>query len=601
MKAEVSCSVLTLVLGLAVLILSAAPQAGGQQMTAVVPTLVKFSGTLTDLNGHPLSGITGVTFLLYKYEQGGAPLWMETQNVTPDKNGHYSVMLGSTRSEGLPTDLFASGEARWLGVQAQGQAEQPRVLLLSVPYALKAGDAQTLGGLPASAFVLAAPPNNAAPAAATENAAVSTASSASPLTSSNVTTTGGTANTIPLFTTGTNVQNSILTQTGTTTVNVGGKLNLPASGAATSSGGKTSRPETFVASAYNSGTKTAVAQTFQLQAEAAGNNTSTTSGTLNLLYASGTATPAETGFRINNKGQITFATGQAFPGVAELNAANTFTGNQNFTGNLSISGNEAVHGNVTGSQLISVVAAGFPPLKVTSATQVPNLNASFLGGLAPNAFAQLGVLNSFSQTLFAPQLTSTGSAEVDNGGSNVGNYVPGLQFGPVNSGETIASAQASGSPNYQGLDFYTNYVPRLQITNYGSFLLNGPIASYNGTPTYANGVPAIVLQFQNSSSGSGSPYSNLYTPTNDGVFRVTLFQECTATSGGGTIFAPSFIWTLPTGGSAGYGDIGGPDCSGLNQFTETFVAHVKGGTSIQWEYPGMNAPFQNLVLIEQLL
>jgi len=50
-----------------------------------------------------------------------------------------------------------SGEARWLGVQPEGQTEQPPILLLGVPYALKAGDAETWGGLPASAFVLAAP------------------------------------------------------------------------------------------------------------------------------------------------------------------------------------------------------------------------------------------------------------------------------------------------------------------------------------------------------------------------------------------------------------------------------------------------------------
>jgi hypothetical protein len=40
-------------------------------------------------------------------------------------------------------------------VRAEGQAEQPRVLLLSVPSALKAGDADTVGGKPLSAFVLA--------------------------------------------------------------------------------------------------------------------------------------------------------------------------------------------------------------------------------------------------------------------------------------------------------------------------------------------------------------------------------------------------------------------------------------------------------------
>ena len=128
----------------------------------VVPPLVNFSGVLTDLNGKPITttGVVGVTFLLYKDSQGGSPLWMETQNVEPDRNGHYTVMLGSSSSSGLPADIFVAGEAHWLGVQAQGQDEQPRVLLVSAPYALKAGDAQTLGGLPASAFVLAAPPSN---------------------------------------------------------------------------------------------------------------------------------------------------------------------------------------------------------------------------------------------------------------------------------------------------------------------------------------------------------------------------------------------------------------------------------------------------------
>lgn len=35
-------------------------------------------------------------------------------------NGRYTVRLGSTLSQGLPIDLFASGEARWLGVQVTG-------------------------------------------------------------------------------------------------------------------------------------------------------------------------------------------------------------------------------------------------------------------------------------------------------------------------------------------------------------------------------------------------------------------------------------------------------------------------------------------------
>ena len=45
----------------------------------------------------------------------------------------------------------------------------------------------------------------------------------------------------------TNIQNSILTQTGTTAVNIGGKLNLPATGTATSTNGFNSQPEDLVA------------------------------------------------------------------------------------------------------------------------------------------------------------------------------------------------------------------------------------------------------------------------------------------------------------------------------------------------------------------
>ncbi len=340
--------------------------------TTTVPRLIRFGGVARDLNGKPLTGTVGLTFLLYKDQEGGAPLWMETQNVQPDPRGNYTVQLGAEHSDGMPTDIFTSGEARWLGVQVQGQGqeEQPRVMLLSVPYALKAGDAQTVGGLPPSAFVLAAPPTaNAASATAGSEAA-----SVSPATSSDVTTTGGTVDTIPLFTSATNVQNSLLTQTGTTAINVVGNLNLPALGTATASAGFNSRPQDFVASVFNSSTAKAVPQTFQWQAEPLNNDKSTATGTLNLLHASGTATPAETGLKIANNGQITFAAGQTFP---------------------TVTGNETVTGDLTASELISTVATGTAPLKVTSTTEVANLNASLLGGKAASAFATLGA-NTFT-------------------------------------------------------------------------------------------------------------------------------------------------------------------------------------------------------------
>ena len=120
-----------------------------------VPRLVRLSGALRDTRGQAHTGVVGVTFAIYKEQEGGAPLWLETQNVEADAEGRYAVLLGAESSEGLPLEIFSTGEARWLGVQLQGEEEQPRVLLVSVPYALKAADADTLGGKPASAFVVA--------------------------------------------------------------------------------------------------------------------------------------------------------------------------------------------------------------------------------------------------------------------------------------------------------------------------------------------------------------------------------------------------------------------------------------------------------------
>ena len=47
--------------------------------SGAVPRLINYSRVLKDENGKALSGVSGVTFLLYKDEQGGAPVWMETQ------------------------------------------------------------------------------------------------------------------------------------------------------------------------------------------------------------------------------------------------------------------------------------------------------------------------------------------------------------------------------------------------------------------------------------------------------------------------------------------------------------------------------------------
>jgi len=363
----------------------------------IVPPLVKFSGTVTDVNGKPLTGTVGVTFSLYKDEQGGAPLWVETQNVQPNKTGHYSVMLGSTSSQGIPNYVFVTGDARWLGVQPEGQAEQPRVLLLSVPYALKAGDAETVGGLPPSAFMLAAPPTLPASTISAVSASSQAPTAAPPAVGTTpVTTAGGTINKLAKFDAAADITNSLIFDNGTNVgigntapaakldvsggATVRGLLYLPATGTATSTAGKNSQAINLAASAFNSGIGAAVNQNFRWQAEPVGNNTASTSGTLNLLYAAGSNPLAETGLKVGSTGRITFATGQTFPGtgtvtgvtagtdltgggtsgtvtlnldttkVPQLATNNSFTGNQTVNGNVSVVGG---HVSVGGSRALS--------------------------------------------------------------------------------------------------------------------------------------------------------------------------------------------------------------------------------------------------------
>jgi len=185
-----------------------------------VPTIVKFSGMVSDEAGQPLTGVQGLTFMLYKEETGGAPLWMETQNVQVDASGRYAVMLGSATRIGLPMDLFLNGEARWLGVQVSGQDEKKRTLILSVPYALKAADADTLGGRPASAFLLAPTTGGSSP----RNAATTT-------TTNPITCASGTACKkffIPKFSSSggaATVNDSAISQTGSN-VSFGGGANF---------------------------------------------------------------------------------------------------------------------------------------------------------------------------------------------------------------------------------------------------------------------------------------------------------------------------------------------------------------------------------------
>jgi hypothetical protein len=191
---------------------SGAPRSSAE---IIVPRLIKFSGTMLDGQNRPMAGPVGVTFALYAQESGGAALWMETQNVHPDANGNYTVLLGAASKDGVPAEQFASGEARWLGLQVENRPEHTRVLLVSVPYALKAHDAETLGGLPPSAFVTTA--QGAAGGGIVSSSPTvngSRASTNAPAPAPCAFNGAGTANFVPLWTGACSQTNSLFFQTG---------------------------------------------------------------------------------------------------------------------------------------------------------------------------------------------------------------------------------------------------------------------------------------------------------------------------------------------------------------------------------------------------
>jgi hypothetical protein len=188
----------------------------GQQREAAVPRLVNFAGSLKDAAGKPPAGAQALMFSLYSDPDSRTPLWQETQSIEFDEQGRYTVQLGAATANGMPLDLFTSGKSLWLGVQPQaaGAVEQARVLLVSVPYAIKAGDANTLGGMPASAFLTR---DSAALTGGSANgeAPASVASRRNVISASTPALSGaGTANYIPLWIDTGTLGNSLLYQSG---------------------------------------------------------------------------------------------------------------------------------------------------------------------------------------------------------------------------------------------------------------------------------------------------------------------------------------------------------------------------------------------------
>lgn len=115
---------------------------------AAAPGTIAYDGILTGENGLPYNGDVTVTVELFDAMMDGNSLYLEDLGTAAAFEGELGLVLGDDGNAAL-ADVFAMTDGIWAEFTVDGEVLVPRQRIRSVPFALVAQSAQSVGGLPA--------------------------------------------------------------------------------------------------------------------------------------------------------------------------------------------------------------------------------------------------------------------------------------------------------------------------------------------------------------------------------------------------------------------------------------------------------------------
>lgn len=119
-----------------------------------VPQSVAYVGELSSPNGVPISADVSVMVALFAGEAGTVTLWSEDLGQTTVSDGRFDIEVCNQDCAGFNAAILEN-DGLWLEFTVGGEVLSPRQKVTSVPFALRSGDAATLGGVPADDYVTA--------------------------------------------------------------------------------------------------------------------------------------------------------------------------------------------------------------------------------------------------------------------------------------------------------------------------------------------------------------------------------------------------------------------------------------------------------------